>query len=54
MGLTTITVAHRVQSIISADLIYVINKGKIEESGKFNELKRFKYFKENEKTADKV
>jgi hypothetical protein len=28
-----------------AHIIYVINKGKIEESGKFHELKRYKDYK---------
>lgn len=29
-GLTTVTVAHRVQSIMNANIIYVINRGQIE------------------------
>jgi ABC-type bacteriocin/lantibiotic exporter with double-glycine peptidase domain len=39
---TTMTIAHRAKTIMNADIIYVLNKGKIEEKGKFNELKRFK------------
>jgi hypothetical protein len=27
---------------MNSDIIYVMNRGKIEEKGKFNELKRFK------------
>lgn len=41
-GLTTVTVAHRVNSIMNADIIYVIDKGKILESGKFRTLNRYK------------
>jgi hypothetical protein len=36
------TIAHRAKTIMNADIIYVLSKGKIEEKGKFNELKRFK------------
>lgn len=36
------TIAHRAKTIMNADIIYVLNKGKIEEKGKFNDLKRFK------------
>lgn len=42
------TVAHRVQSIMNANIIYVINRGKIEEKGKFHELKRYKDFDNKE------
>lgn len=27
---------------MNSDIIYVLNKGKVEEKGKFSELKRFK------------
>ncbi len=39
---TTLTVAHRVKTIMGADIIYVIDKGRIEESGAFSSLKRYK------------
>ena len=41
-GLTTVTVAHRVRTIMSADIIYVIEKGNIKEKGLFKELERYK------------
>lgn len=37
-GLTTVTVAHRVRTIMSADIIYVIDRGTIQEKGHFSEL----------------
>ena len=37
-SLTVITVTHRLMSIISYDRIYVIDKGKVLEQGKHNEL----------------
>ena len=43
-GITTVTVAHRVQTIMNADIIYVINRGKIEEKGSFHDLNRYKNF----------
>ncbi len=36
------TIAHRAKTIMNSDIIYVLNKGTVEEKGKFNELKRFK------------
>lgn len=36
------TIAHRAKTIMNSDIIYVLSKGKVEEKGKFNELKRFK------------
>lgn len=36
--MTTITVAHRVKTIMNSDIIYVLDKGGISESGKFREL----------------
>jgi len=40
--MTTITVAHRVKTIMNSDLIYVFDKGGISDKGKFHELTRFK------------
>ena len=34
-GRTTITIAHRVKTIMNSDLIYVLDKGGIAEKGKF-------------------
>jgi len=45
-GITTITVAHRVKTIMNSDMIYVFDKGGISEKGKFNQLKMFKNYKE--------
>ncbi len=37
-GMTTITVAHRVKTIMNSEMIYVFDKGGISEKGKFREL----------------
>jgi ATP-binding cassette subfamily B (MDR/TAP) protein 1 len=41
-GVTTLTIAHRIKTIMNANRIFVLSAGTIEESGKFRELKRFK------------
>lgn len=41
-GVTTLTIAHRVKTIMHASKIFVLNSGKIEEVGRFKELKRFR------------
>ena len=45
-GLTTVTVAHRVRTIISADTIVVIDRGEVKEQGHFKELERYKDYKD--------
>lgn len=40
-GRTTLTVAHRVSTIMDSDMIFVFEKGGIAENGKFKDLKRF-------------
>ena len=35
---TTLTIAHRLSTVIDADLIHVINNGRLEESGTHEEL----------------
>ena len=37
-GKTTLIIAHRLSTVISADKIFVVKDGKIVESGKHNEL----------------
>jgi ATP-binding cassette subfamily B (MDR/TAP) protein 1 len=37
-GRTTIVVAHRLNTIQSADIIYLIDGGKVAEKGRHNEL----------------
>ena len=37
-GKTTITIAHRIDTIKNSDVIYVFEKGQIVESGNYNEL----------------
>lgn len=46
-GRTTITVAHRLATITHSDMIYVINKGTVEEYGTHSELleKRGLYYR---------
>ena len=39
--LTTITVAHRIRTIINSNLIFVISHGSVQESGAFAQLKRY-------------
>lgn len=43
-GMTTITVAHRVKTIMNSDLIYVFDKGGISQKGKFQQLSMFKHY----------
>lgn len=39
---TTVTIAHRVRTIMNCDEIYVLEKGCILERGKFRDLQRYK------------
>jgi ATP-binding cassette subfamily B (MDR/TAP) protein 1 len=41
-GVTTLTIAHRIKTIIDANKIFVLHAGRLLEQGKFRELKRFK------------
>lgn len=54
--MTTITVAHRVKTIMNSDMIYLFDKGGIAEKGKFNEISKFKNYvdeKEDEEAKAK-
>ena len=53
---TSITIAHRVRTIMNNDMIYVIDRGQILEKGKFQELSRYqghKYDPEDEVDVQK-
>lgn len=52
--MTTITVAHRVKTIMNSDLIYVFDKGGIKESGKFNEISMFKNYVDEKEKEDEI
>jgi ATP-binding cassette subfamily B (MDR/TAP) protein 1 len=41
-GVTTLTIAHRIKTIMDANKIFVLHAGRLLEQGKFRELKRFK------------
>jgi ATP-binding cassette subfamily B (MDR/TAP) protein 1 len=47
---TSISVAHRVKTIMNSDEIFVIEKGKVKEHGKFDKLDRFVGFENDEKS----
>lgn len=41
-GRTTISIAHRIGTIINSDQIFVMHDGRLVEKGKFKELARFR------------
>ena len=41
-GRTTISIAHRVKTIMNSDQIFVMKEGKLLERGKFKDLARFR------------
>jgi ATP-binding cassette, subfamily B (MDR/TAP), member 1 len=41
-GRTTITVAHRVKTIMHSNIIYVLERGVVKEKGAFNDISRFR------------
>ena len=51
-GRTTLTIAHRVKTIMDSDSIFVLKSGSLLESGKFNSLDRFKDLEINIKEDD--
>lgn len=42
---TSITVAHRVNTIMNSNRIYVLDKGRLIEQGAFEDLARYKSYK---------
>jgi ATP-binding cassette subfamily B (MDR/TAP) protein 1 len=50
----TVTIAHRVKTIMSCEKIFVIEKGRIIENGEYQDLQRYKNFKEEEDNEDQV
>lgn len=53
-GRTSVTVAHRVETIRKSDVIYVVDKGEVVEKGKFNELHRYKDYKNPEQEQENM
>lgn len=49
---TTITIAHRVKTIMSCDDIFVIEKGKVLEHGRFHQLNHYKDVKIEEEEIE--
>lgn len=49
---TTVTIAHRVRTIMNCDEIYVLEKGRIREKGKFHQLQRYKDLKMDEEAEE--
>lgn len=45
-GRTTVTIAHRVKTIMNSDMVYVFEKGGIKESGKFKDISMFRDYHE--------
>ena len=43
---TTITVAHRVKTIMKSDIVFVLHEGEVREKGHFRELDRYRGVKE--------
>ena len=37
----SITIAHRVKTVMNSDVIFVIDKGRVLEQGRFQDLERF-------------
>ena len=51
-GKTSLVIAHRLETIMNADRIFVMDKGEVLEKGSFGELmKRKKYFYNLERGA---
>jgi ABC-type multidrug transport system fused ATPase/permease subunit len=49
-----VTVAHRIETIRKSDVIYVVDKGEVVEKGKFNELHRYKEYKNPEQEQENI
>jgi len=39
-GVTIVIIAHRLSTVVESDRIHYLNKGKIEKSGTFDELRK--------------
>ena len=54
MNRTTITVAHRVKTIMKSDIVYVLHEGELIEKGHFKNLERYRDHSAEEEEKDEI